>query len=272
MHVFPQHWPFLAPDFAVHGSSRSHPAGVRRQPGDAPGADRRSICGLRKRGFTLLELLIATAVGAVVLLVVQTTYFGALRLHNTTHERIDEDLVVQRTFGIIRRDLAGLMLPGGTLAGQLQSDSFSSTVTGNYGDRVTPDLFTNSGKIDGWNPFSEVQMVAYYLAPATDGGRGKNLVRIVTRNLLPVQEAEPEEQVLLGGVESATMTFFDGMAWTDSWDSEATSTLPSALKLSLVMASREATQSSLAPIDLVVPVMVTTTTTQTQAEEEAMPP
>ena len=223
------------------------------------------------RGFTLLELLIATAVGAVVLLAIQTTYFGALRLHNTTHDRIAEDLVVQRTLGIIRRDLAGIMLPGGTLSGQLQSDSFSSSLTGSYGDRVTPDVFTNSGKIDGWNPFSEVQMVAYYLAPASGGEKGRDLIRVVTRNLLPVQESVPEEQVVLHGVESASMMFYDGLAWIDLWDSEATSTLPTALKFSLVMASRDGGQSTLAPIDLVVPVLVTTTTSQTQAEEEAVP-
>ena len=221
------------------------------------------------RGFTLLELLIATAVGAVVLIAVQTTFFGALRLHNTTHDRIAEDSVMQRTLGIIRRDLAGIMIPGGTLSGALQSSEFSSSMTGSYGDRVTPDLFTNSGKIDGWNPFSEVQMVAYYLAPASAGGRGRDLVRVVTRNLLPVQEALPEEQVILSGVESASMMFYDGTAWTESWDSTATSTLPTALKLSLVMASRDAAMSNLAPYDLVVPVLVTTTTSQTQAAEDA---
>jgi len=48
------------------------------------------------RGFTLLELLIATAVSAIVLLAINTTFFGALRLHNTTHEKIDSDLTQQR--------------------------------------------------------------------------------------------------------------------------------------------------------------------------------
>jgi prepilin-type N-terminal cleavage/methylation domain-containing protein len=33
-----------------------------------------------RRGFTLLELLLATAVGAVVLLAIQTVFFTALRL------------------------------------------------------------------------------------------------------------------------------------------------------------------------------------------------
>lgn len=223
------------------------------------------------RGFTLLELLIATAVGAVVLIVIQTTFFGALRLHHTTHARIDEDSVVQRALGIIRRDLAGLMLPGGTLSGQLQTTSFSSLNEGSYGERVSPDLFTNSGRIDGWNPFSDVQMVAYYLAPATNGANGKDLVRVVTRNLLPVQETEPEQQILLSGVESVTVLFYDGAGWVDFWDSEATSTLPTALRLSLVLTSSDKTRSAAAPIDLVVPVFVTTTTSQTQAEEEAIP-
>ena len=48
-----------------------------------------SNAGRGRRAFTLLELLVATAVGAVVLIVVQTTFFSALRLHNTTHTRID---------------------------------------------------------------------------------------------------------------------------------------------------------------------------------------
>ena len=224
-------------------------------------------------GFTLLELLVATAVGAIVLLVIQTTFFGALRLHNTTHARIDDDLSLQRALGIVRRDFAGLMLPGGVLSGQLQTENFSSLTRDSYGERVSPDLFTNSGKIDGWNPFSEVQMVAYYLAPAADGGGGKELVRVLTRNLLPVQETSAEDRVLLAGVASASVSFFDGTGWVDTWDSTATSTLPRALKLSLVMMPHDASQSTAEPIELVVPVMVTTATSQreAEAEEEAMP-
>lgn len=222
-----------------------------------------------RRGFTLLELLIATAVSAVVLLVIQTTYFGALRLHNSTHERIAEDLVVQRALAIVRRDLAGLMLPGGTLTGQLQSENYSSTLAAPAGERITPDFVTNSGRIDGWTPYSEAQRVAYYLAPAGPGERGQNLVRAVTRNLLPVQEEMPEEQVVLGGVESAAILFYDGYAWVDTWDSEATSTLPSGVRFSLVLAPREGMAAAGSPIELVVPIMATTTTSQTQAEEEA---
>lgn len=221
------------------------------------------------RGFTLLELLLGTAVGAVVLIVIQTTFFGALRLHNTTHQRIDSDLVVQRALGIVRRDLAGLMLPtGSTFVGHLQTTTFSSSANEPAGERVTPDLFTSSGRIVGWTPFSEVQQVAYYLTPGPDSSSAKSLVRAVTRNLLPVQEAELEEQILLPGVEAVSVLFHDGTGWIEQWDSEATSTLPTAIKFSLTLAAPN-TQVALDPIELVVPILVTTPTSQAQAQEEA---
>lgn len=233
--------------------------------------DRSSLFQARG-GFTLLELLIATAVGAVVLLVIQTTYFGALRLHNTTHARIDGSLALERALGIVRRDFAGIVMPGGVLSGHLQTENFSSPTRDSYGERVSPDIYTNSGKVDGWNPFSEVQMVAYYLAPSAEGGVGNSLVRVLTRNLLPVQEATPEDQMVLEGVASATVSFYDGTAWTDAWDSSVTSTLPTAIKFSLMMTPPDASQPAPGPIDLVVPITVTTTTSQREAEEAAANP
>ncbi|MEY4686390.1 MAG: hypothetical protein RIR76_413 [Verrucomicrobiota bacterium] len=227
----------------------------------------------RRRGFTLLELIIATAVGAVVLVVIQTTFFSALRLHNTTHARLAEDQSVQRAAGIIRRDLAGLVLPGGAsgMARELSSAGETLTPADSLGERVTPDIYTSSGRIDGWTPFGDLQAVAYFLAPSGQGGRGRNLVRAVTRNLLPVQEAVPEDQVILGDVDSAALSYFDGTAWTDSWESADTQTLPVAFRFSIVRVPPAGGQAASAPVDIVVPVLVRTTTSQTLEAEEAAP-
>lgn len=238
---------------------------------------RRSTWGLARRrsgagAFTLLELLLATAVGAIVLLVVNATFFAALRLHNTTHEKIDDDRLVQRALGIVRKDLAGIMVPANPqattyrLAGQLTSDASSTNALDDTSERITPDIYTNSGKIDGWTPYAEVQMVAYYLSPAADGGPAKNLVRAVTRNLLPVVDAIIEEQTLLTGVTAAAISYFDGENWLEMWDTTATSSLPTAIKFSLVLAPRDANTSRAdpAPIELIVPVIVKTTTTLQQ--------
>jgi type II secretion system protein J len=222
------------------------------------------------RGFTLLELLLATAVAAVVLIAIQTTFFGALRLHNTTRERIEADLELQRALAIVRRDFAGLMLPGGLLSGQLQTGVFSSSISDSFGDRIGPDLFTSSGRIDGWNPFSEVQMVGYFLATPEGGGAGRDLVRAVARNLLPVHEAPTlgDPQILLRGIAEAAIEFYDGHAWTDAWDSEASETLPVALKLRVTPAT-EMNQPAGAPIELIIPVPVMTSASARAAAEAA---
>ncbi|MBL9199383.1 MAG: prepilin-type N-terminal cleavage/methylation domain-containing protein [Opitutaceae bacterium] len=225
-----------------------------------------------RAAFTLLELIIATAVGGIVLLAVQTSFFGALRLHETTHARLDTDLALQRALGIVRRDLAGVMLPGGTLSGQLQTSNFSSALGDAYGERISPDLHTTSGRIDGWNPFSEVQRVAYFLAPAQDSSGARDLVRVVQRNLLPAQDDSGAAQVILRGLTAAALLFHDGVDWTDTWDSEASSTLPTGLKFQVTLASRDPSQPAQAPVEIVVPVVVTTTQSATETAAAAPAP
>lgn len=224
-----------------------------------------SFSSADRRAFTLLELLVATAISAIVLLVINATFFGALRLHNTTHDHIDRDLVVQRTLGIVRGDLTGLMLPGGVISGQFQTMPTDNIITDAPGDRLSPDLYTTTATIDGWNPFSEVQIVSYYLAPETDGSNNKSLVRVVARNILPVQESPTDQQVLLHGIATASLQYFDGTDWTDAWDSATSSTLPTAIKLQLVLAPLDASQPLPDPVELVVAVPVVTKTSVTQA-------
>ena len=96
----------------------------------------------------------------------------------------------------------------------------------------------------------------------------KDLVRVLTRNLLPAAEPTTENQTLLTGVNAAAMTFFDGENWQETWDSTTSLSLPSAIKFSLVLAplGNDAMRANPAPIDLIVPVLVQTTTT---AQENA---
>ncbi len=221
------------------------------------------------RAFTLLELLIATAVGGIVLLTIQTVFFSALRLQTTTHSRVDADVTLHRALSVIRRDFAGLALPGSMLAGQLQTESFSSSLSDSFGERVGPDLYTTSGRIDGWSTLGDLQRVTFYLGAPTDGRRnGKDLIRAVQRNLLPIQETAGEPQVLLRGVLEAAIEFCDGSGWTDTWDSEATSTLPTALKFRLVLAPEEGRTAG-EPVELIVPVMVQTSESAALAAAEA---
>jgi type II secretion system protein J len=224
-----------------------------------------------RRAFTLLEVIIATAVGAIVLLVVNATFFGALRLHHTTHDRLAADQALQRALGIVRRDLAGVMLPAHTFAGPLQTTLAGALRAGTYGDKLGPDLYTNTGAVDGWTPFAEVQLVDYYLAPAADGSQTRDLVRAVTRNLLPAEITPPETQTLLTGVAEAAMDFHDGTGWTAAWDSAATGTLPTAIRFQVVLAATAPGAAPADPFTLIVPVLVTPAASAATAAGAAAP-
>lgn len=238
-----------------------------------PAAPRR--CG----AFTLLELLIAIAAFAIVLAAINSVFYGALRLRNRTTETFDAALALQHTLGFLRSDIANLLPPGGTMAGQLQttpntaSSSSSGSSSGlNSGasspsmallnaatrpGQSSPEFHTTTGVIDETSPWSEVQKVAYYLVPSTNGLPGRDLVRSVARNLLPSLQEQPVVTPLLTGVESIFFQYHDGAQWKDSWDSatETTSRLPAAIRVQIQLAAETRGTRLPAPIEMVVPIL-----------------
>jgi len=224
------------------------------------------------RGFTLMELLLAVAVFAIVLAALNTVYFAALRLRNRTQDGFDAALPVEQAVMTIKRDLAALRPPGsGPLAGQFQTTTTTNNNTAmeSVGVRLCPDLYTGSGFIDEWTPFSEVQRVAYFLAMPTNQSVGRDLIRAVSRNLLPVNTDEVDRQFLLEGVQNAIFQYYDGSVWQDVWDSTTSSNLPFAVRVQITMIPPDdttgATALNRAPIEFVVPIKTDVLTNQLSA-------
>lgn len=213
-------------------------------------------------GFTLLEMLLAIAVSGIVLSVVTSVYFGALQLRNRTSQTFDDALPLQHTVAVMKRDLAALMPPGGTLGGELQStpslDDDSSMNLFAGGQQVGPFLYTVTGIIDDYTPFADVQRVAYYLVDSTNQyAAGRDLVRVVSGNLLPSTTDQPASRWLMGGVESVYFQYYDGSSWLDTWDSTTSSNLPTAIRVQLALATpdNEPNYHLQEPVEVVVPVM-----------------
>ncbi len=224
-----------------------------------------------RAGFTLMEMLLAIAVSAIVLSVVTTTYFSALQLRNRTTKAIDDALPLQHALATIKRDLTALIPPGGTFGGELQSTPTTETASTMTpfanGQRVSPDFTTASGLVDEYTPFADVQRVSYYLVdPTNNSTAGRDLMRVRSRNLLPATVDEPSAQWLMGGVETVTFQFYNGFSWQETWDSTTSSNLPTAIKLQLVPAAEfnQPNQYLQTPIELVVPIVVQAGTNQTQ--------
>jgi len=215
------------------------------------------------QGFTLLEVVLSLAVVAVVLTAISAVFFGALRLHNRTVERFARAVPVEQAITIIRRDLQGIVPPGGLLAGELQSNPTTNVVLTTSGTRVSPDFTTASGQINEQTPYSEVQRVTFLLQPSTNQTAGFDLVRNVSRDLLPVNQAEAEPQFLLSGVQQVVFQYFDGSTWQSQWDSTVTSNLPVAIRMQILMHSEAPeTSNQNPPIEITTRVMTDMLTNQ----------
>jgi len=205
-----------------------------------------------------------------------------MRLQRSTSRTVEEALPLQQSLAIIKRDLQGLVAPGGVLAGPLQP---STAATGNAANMVPQDassggasqqgitvLYTCTGVIDDNSPFADIQKVAYYLKKPDYGNTpGRDLVRLVSRNLLATVQEQAIEQWLMGGIENFQFSFFDGVNWRDTWDSTLqdqttgqTNNLPRAIKVQIDLAAKYG-EPRQAPVQLLVPVVVQVRTNQTQS-------
>jgi type II secretion system protein J len=122
----------------------------------------------------------------------------------------------------------------------------------------SPTMYTATGSLDETSPFAEVQKVSYQLASSTNlSSTGRDLVRTVTRNLLPTSQAQSVNQSLLTGVQSITFQFHDGTQWRETWDSTTADSarLPRAIKVQLQMAAEPNARTVPTPVQLVVPLL-----------------
>ncbi len=229
--------------------------------------------GRRASGFTLIELLLAISIFAIVLVAANSILFGVLRLRNKTMDRITQATALERASAILRRDIGGIVVPTGKLTGVLQTDV--EGLDSGEGKPVTPVFYTNTGLIDERSRWSEIQKVVYHLRAPTNNisSPGLDLVRTVTRNLLPPNQELFEDQWLLGGVDRMTLSYFNGTQWQPSWNSTNEPTvLPKAIKVELLLATEatgqtKATDEQAGLVQWVVPLLVAADTNQTQIAE-----
>jgi type II secretion system protein J len=209
------------------------------------------------RAFTLIEVMIAMAVFAIVMAAVNGIFWGALRLRNKSVESIDAALPKERALAIIRNDLANIVPPNGRFFTAFTTVGATTNAYGmamnNMPGQNSPEFTTTGGVIDDNTLWGDVQRVAYQLQISTNNSAGKDLYRTVKRNLLPSIQQAGEQQPILSGVQSIFFFYHDGSIWKETWDStNETLILPRAIKVQLQMASEERGRVLPPPLEVVV--------------------
>jgi prepilin-type N-terminal cleavage/methylation domain-containing protein len=204
--------------------------------------------------FTLIEMLLALAVSAIVLAGIGGVFYSAIRLRERTAALVDESVPLYQSLSFLRRDLQGTVGPGGVLAGDFRSGAVNSGTLQGYGLQFC----TTTGNLKDEVPWGDIQEVTYELRDPTERNNlgGKDLIRSVTRNLLSTTTQESDDQWLMGNVKSLEFACFDGTDWRDTWDTSIGNTnLPVAVRVRIQLATDNTYDSrSRQPIEMVVPL------------------
>jgi type II secretion system protein J len=185
---------------------------------------------VRRNAFTLLELLLAVSLTAVVMAAA-----GGLMSAGFAARRVVADTAGQsRTLALaldhIGRSLQSALPPHGLLAGEF---------VGEDAEEHENDVLRFHASIDPFGTeWSDIVQVEYRLDADSEGTLC--LVRTCWRNLLATRTTEGETQVLCRGVAEFEVGYFDGADWYDAWDStQRGNTLPIAVSLLLRLESEE---------------------------------
>jgi len=224
--------------------------------------------------FTLLEVVVASAMFATVIAAVVTTFFAASHLRQRNEEALDRAQQVHQALSFLKRDFRSITIPatnsvssgmsfesggGGedeplTLSGEMTTGVGLSTQDGSQFQ-----FSTASGVLSDGEPWGPVQRVRYYLREPLDywATNGLELVRGVTRNVL-TERATPDytEQLLLPGVRELQFFFWNGTSWLAYWDStKLDPSVPEAIRVLIEMMPRENDPVG-DYVELVVPISV----------------
>lgn len=219
-----------------------------------------------RRGFTLIEVILATALSAVVALAVASLLSTQFAARTRIRQRSDQRALLGAVERRVRADLEAVIPPGGLYAsGIIGEDSVGSgqgevllsaelqqaaeAATTPLGEPL-PLSERDQLTLAVWPPartFGEevvvgegaIWQVIYRIDDDPDTPE-RGLVREVqrVRDLTAGTDPAPPEE-LAPEVVALQLSFFDGENWQTTWDSSGSDTLPQSIALELVVA-REA--------------------------------
>jgi type II secretion system protein J len=209
-----------------------------------------------KKAFTLVEMILAVGVAALVLIVVNVVLFTALHLRDATADTVDAESPVDAAVTFLKRDLQCCVTPtNGTskvLSGDFRVGNISST---GVSDPVAIEMFTATGALSDSQPWGDIQRVTYELKNAADPSvPGKDLYRSVLRNLLTVSTPTVDDQFMLSGVTSVKFSCYDGAQWNDTWDTTSLTSVNTNLPLAVRVDIQMAGNANAQPVEIVVPI------------------
>ncbi|MGD0233848.1 MAG: type II secretion system protein GspJ [Syntrophorhabdales bacterium] len=180
----------------------------------------------KNHGFTLIEMLLAIALSALLLVTVYTTYFSIARSIDTTLKTQELLETGRILLEMLKRDIRGMTGSRFPLI---------STVEEINGKLVTNIVFVTSTPSSN-NPF-KWSKVGYTLTQDRQG----QLIFIKKAAKNPNDDLDQLGSVFEVSrlVSSFQLTFFDGTEWVKQWDSRSTGKLPKQVRITVELSDEK---------------------------------
>jgi type II secretion system protein J len=192
-----------------------------------------------RKGFTLLEVLIATAIMAGIMSVIYASFFTATRNVEQAEKARDESDLVRTLVSKLSSDIANAyvnvgMNPLTIFYGKMVQSDTDSDRSGNatHYDELYLTTLTNWRKPG--TPETDLCEVAYYFKQKPDSS-GYIMMRREKRQLsvaVPALEGGVEYE-LTDRVKSLQFLYYNGNVWSNEWATGTT--LPNAVQISLLL-------------------------------------
>jgi general secretion pathway protein J len=199
------------------------------------------------RGFSLLELLLAMAMAAMLALSLYTAMNVALRAKSSANASLEPTRAAMIAMDLIQQDFQSVPPPGDSTADTLPLSGpfYAEHLPAAGGDNDSVEFYSiGADTIEGdpvdAPPLSE-GIRRIHLQVEADSVNGSVLVRRVTRNLMPSSEPVVDEEILCRNVRSFALRYYDGVAWQEDWDSTTLEdNLPLAVAITLELGEANA--------------------------------
>ena len=204
-------------------------------------------------GFTLIELMLAAAIAAMLSLAIYASLSTAFKARATANMQTSAMRRAAIALDLLEADLQSVTAADGTLNGPFIGYALGST--GSEADSVsfcclnrdatTPTGGLATNVID--DPLAEGARKVT-LSLRTDGLPTPSLVRSVQRNLLATT-VTTQDEVLADDIKALSIRYYDGSEWTEEWDStlRADNSVPIAVQITIELRERGPRASSTDP-------------------------
>ena len=178
----------------------------------------------RRRGFTLLELLIAVALLGVLVSALYASYFAVLRSRERAAEGMESRRELGATLDLLRREVSSAVFGSGDKKLRFiveDRDTFGRPAS-------ALEFATLRAAVGGDQNGSGISVVRYRLED-----RGQKLMLIRAERDLLYEQAQMVAYPQMERIHSFLVECYDGSKWVKSWDSSLNGGLPRQVRVTV---------------------------------------